>query len=126
MSGTKSLLLDSNIVIYLSQKVITIDSFAVIGDELFISDITYMETLGFPFASVEDKNFMITLLNQFSRVGLTESIIQQTIALKQNYKIKLPDAIIAASAQVRDMRLITRNLKDFEKFSIDVFNPMEK
>ncbi len=126
MSGTKSLLLDSNIVIYLSQKVITIDSFAATGDELFISDITYMETLGFPFASVEDKNFMITLLNQFSRVGLTESIIQQTIAFKQNYKIKLPDAIIAASAQVRDMRLITRNLKDFEKFPIDVFNPMEK
>lgn len=126
MSGTKSLLLDSNIVIYLSQKVITIESFAATDDELFISDITYMETLGFPFASVEDKNFMITLLNQFSRVGLTESIIQQTIALKQNYKIKLPDAIIAASAQVRDMKLITRNLKDFEKFPIDVFNPMEK
>lgn len=123
MNG-RNLLIDSNIIIYLSQKQLTLDAFASINDELFISDITYLETLGFPFVNDADKNFMIELLSQFNRIGLTESIIQATLEMKQNYKIKLPDAIIAATAKVRKMILVTRNIKDFERFDLLISNPM--
>ena len=45
--------------------------------------------------------------------GLTEDIIQQTIRLRQTYRRKLPDAIIAATALVHGLALVTRNITDF-------------
>ena len=44
---------------------------------------------------------------------ITADIIAQTIALRVQHKIKTPDAIIAATALVYDLELITRNLSDF-------------
>jgi predicted nucleic acid-binding protein len=44
---------------------------------------------------------------------LTDQIASKTITLRRQYRVKLPDAIIAASAIVNDTVLITRNLKDF-------------
>ena len=124
MNGRK-LLIDSNIIIYLSQKLLMLDTFIGEDDELFISDITYMETLGFPFANDKDKNYMRLLLNQFKRIALTDAIIEKTVLLKQSRKIKLPDAVIAVTAQVFDLQLITRNTKDFERMNITVTNPMD-
>ena len=124
MNGRK-LLIDSNIIIYLSQKLLMLDTFVRADDELFISDITYMETLGFPFANDKDKNYMRLLLNQFKRIALTDAIVEKTVLLKQSRKIKLPDAVIAVTAQVFDLELITRNIKDFERMNIAVTNPMD-
>lgn len=46
---------------------------------------------------------------------LSESIIQQTILIRQTVRIKIPDAIIAATALVHNQTLVTRNLSDFWK-----------
>lgn len=57
-------------------------------------------------------------------LNLTDTVIQQTIKLRKQHKIKLPDAIIAASAMANDLSLITRNTKDFEKINnLDLVNP---
>ncbi len=45
---------------------------------------------------------------------LTEEIILKTIILRKSRKIKLPDAIIAATALTHNLTLITHNLTDFE------------
>ena len=43
------------------------------------------------------------------------------------YKIKLPDAIIAATALVHNLTLLTRNEKDFSKISnVEITNPWNK
>lgn len=47
-------------------------------------------------------------------LDLDESIILKTIALRRSKRIKTPDAIIAATALVFDMILITHNISDFE------------
>ena len=44
---------------------------------------------------------------------ITADIIAQTIALRVQHKIKTPDALIAATALVYDLELITRNVSDF-------------
>ena len=44
---------------------------------------------------------------------VTADIVAQTIALRVQHRIKTPDAIIAATALVYDLELITRNLSDF-------------
>ena len=45
---------------------------------------------------------------------LTEAIILKTIAIRKSRRIKIPDAIIAATALVNDLTLITHNTSDFE------------
>lgn len=43
-----------------------------------------------------------------------------------DYKIKLPDAIIAATALANNKILVTRNVDDFMKVkSLEIFNPFE-
>ena len=59
-------------------------------------------------------------------IGLDEPIIQQTMRLRQQRRLKLPDAIIAATALVRGLTLITRNVSDFKGISgLAVLNPHE-
>ena len=59
-------------------------------------------------------------------IGLDEPIIQQTMRLRQQRRLKLPDAIIAATALVRGLTLITRNVSDFKGIpGLAVLNPHE-
>jgi predicted nucleic acid-binding protein len=50
-------------------------------------------------------------------MNINEEIIDQTIELRKVYKTKLPDAIIAATALVHGMTLISRNASDFKNIS---------
>jgi predicted nucleic acid-binding protein len=46
---------------------------------------------------------------------LDENVVKQTIAIRKTHKIKLPDAVIAATALVYGLSLISRNEADFKK-----------
>ena len=55
---------------------------------------------------------------------LDEVTTQQTILLRQQHRVKLPDAIIAATAIVHSLPLITRNTSDFQNTAgISIINP---
>lgn len=45
---------------------------------------------------------------------LDESVIKQTIRLRQQHRVKLPDAIIAATALAHSHPLLTRKVSDFQ------------
>lgn len=64
----------------------------------------------------------MTQLREFIKVavilGLDEEVVQQTISLRQNHKLKTPDAIIAATALVHNFTLLSRNLFDFKNISV--------
>lgn len=61
----------------------------------------------------------------FSRlIPLTEAIVEQTISLRKQHKMKVPDAIIAATAITEGLVLFTRNTKDFDHIKgLQVMNP---
>lgn len=64
------------------------------------------------------------LLGGLPTIELTPSIVERTIALRCQHAIKLPDAVIAASALVQGLTLVTRNVKDFERVAgLVVDNP---
>ena len=81
--------------------------------ELNTSIISKIEVLGFNVPEVEE----VKLYNFFSIanvIGLTNEISELTISLRKSVKIKIPDAIIAATAIIHNLTLLTRNLKDFK------------
>ena len=124
MSG-KTFLLDTNIIIHLSYGELNTSDFSSSGDRLCISAITYMEALGYPFKTKEDKSFVKMLCNSFDLFDLTKPIIEKTIEIRKRSKIKLPDAIIAASALVNNAALVTNNVKDFKTIDgISIINPI--
>lgn len=124
MSGRR-LLLDSNIIIYVAKKQLDPEGFIQPEDELFISDISYMETLGFPFSDENEKREIKALLDVLFRFSIEESIVQKVVEIKQQRRIKLPDAIIAATAIIHNCCIVTRNVSDFQNFAgLVVINPM--
>lgn len=84
-----------------------------------------MEALGYPFKTKEDESFVMMLCNSFDLLDLTKPIIEKTIEIRKRSKIKLPDAIIAASALVNNATLVTYNVKDFKMIDrITLIKPM--
>ena len=57
---------------------------------------------------------------------LNQSIKLKTIEIRKKYRLKLPDAIIAASALANNHILITNNVSDFDKiFKLKVIDPFK-
>ncbi|NJK84443.1 MAG: type II toxin-antitoxin system VapC family toxin [Saprospiraceae bacterium] len=58
---------------------------------------------------------------------LESDIKRKTAEIRKAYKIKLPDAIIAATALAYDLTLLTRNVSDFKNIDgINLINPHEQ
>lgn len=94
----------------------------VINNSFNVSVINRIEVLGHESATQELADFM-DLANTHQ---LTQAVEKQTIDLRRQRKIKLPDAIIAATALVHDLTIISRNTKDFQNITgLDCVNPHE-
>lgn len=92
--------------------------------EVLISPIIRIELLSFAGLEKEEEQAIKDLLSQFYSVPLLKEIEEQTIQLKRQYKIKLPDAIIAATALHKDAFLVTRNANDFQGIAgLKIENP---
>ncbi|NUQ25380.1 MAG: type II toxin-antitoxin system VapC family toxin [Saprospiraceae bacterium] len=85
----------------------------VIDQIPFVSVITKIEVLGFS-APLESYGVLLNFFDDAIVFGLTEEVAEKTIELRKQYKIKLPDAIIAATALVNGCTLISRNVTDFK------------
>jgi predicted nucleic acid-binding protein len=89
-----------------------------------ISVITKMETLGFAFKSIAEQNTMETFVYGSNVLIINDEIVDKTIAIRKIKKIKLPDAIIAATALVYGFTLISRNTSDFANIQyLDIVDP---
>ena len=87
---------------------------SIINETTFVSVITRIELLGWQFLSHEDQFLINDFISDSIVFSLEEPIIQKTIALRKTHKLKLPDAMIAATAVTHNLQLLTHNTKDFE------------
>jgi predicted nucleic acid-binding protein len=124
MNGT-DFLIDTNIIIYLTKKRLKTSDFAKKDGNLYISSISYIETLGYSFRSQNEEREVAEFCEMFERIFLTREIERQTILIRKSNKIKLPDAIIAATAMVYSLTLVTHNVDDFKNIQgLKIFNPL--
>ena len=79
--------------------------------EKAVSIITWMEVMvgASPALEAATRGF----LAGFEIVAVGETVAERAVELRRSHRIKLPDAIIWATAQTRGMILVTRNIKDF-------------
>jgi predicted nucleic acid-binding protein len=78
----------------------------------WISRITWIEVMA--GAESEETEIIEAFLRHFSIVELSEDVGRRAAALRvQRRSMKLPDAIIWASAQTSGKILVTRNTRDF-------------
>ena len=123
MNGNNAIL-DSNILIYLSKNELPL-AFLDQFDSLFISVISYMEVLGYTFRDSEEENLVKEIMDLFSVRFIDQQIAEIVIKYRKQQRIKLPDAIIAATAEANGLCLVTRNIDDFKNIDIRILNPFD-
>ena len=105
-------LLDTNILIdYLGGVEAAREEIAR-HDGPLISAITWMEVL----VGAADEGEMARLrwfLSGFGRVAIDDRVSELAVAIRREHRIRLPDAIIWASARSLNGLLVTRNTRDF-------------
>jgi predicted nucleic acid-binding protein len=79
------------------------------------SVITRMEVLGWRGHTEDSRRCARRLLDQLDEIALTSVVVAWVIEIRSQLGIKLPDAIIAASALVENLPLMTRNVEDFKR-----------
>jgi len=107
-------LIDTNVIIDFSEGRLSASArdflSEIIDKQPCISVITKLELLGFSAVSQP----IIDFVEEATVIGLTNEIIAQTINLRKKHKIKLPDAIIAATALVEGATILSHNTRDFQ------------
>ena len=104
MNGNK-FLADTNTFIYLLNRHPVLEP--LLDGEWFFSFIPEIELLGKPGISNQEIKEVKGLLAVCTKALHVDAINELTIQLKQQYKIKLPDALIAATAIYQQLPIIT-------------------
>lgn len=114
MSGN-SIFIDTNIVLYLLSGDDTIAGF--LNDKtVFLSFITELELLGYKEISTEELLKVESLLADSTIIDINSEIKKIVIEIRKSNKIKLPDAIIAATSHYLNIPFMTSD-KDLTRLT---------
>jgi toxin FitB len=117
------ILLDTNIFIYLANG--TVKASILGSNTIAYASITKIEALGYAQITGKEQSLLEELFDACEEIELDERVIQRAIKLRQQTKITLGDAIVAASALVHDCELWTANEKDFAHLeNLSLHNPL--
>ena len=98
--------------------------FAVQAEWAGYSAITRLELFGFPNLTKPEEEKLSELLKYFMEAGIDSRTIDRAITIRNGGRIKVPDAIIAATAILFECSLVTRNTDDFKGIGgLNVVNP---
>ena len=117
-------LADTNALIYLLNG----DScmFPYLQKNLAISIISTMELVSFSGMTETEGQSIRAFINDCKEIALSNEIKEKTIEIRKKYRTKLPNAIIAASAIVNNLPLITadKGFNQIEELNLQVIAPI--
>jgi len=103
---------DTNILIDSLNGVTEADAEYARYERVLISRITWMEVLA--GEKGDDTQLRDFLETHFEIIPLDVAVAETAVQLRRVHHIRLPDAIILATAKVHEAVLVTRNTKDFK------------
>lgn len=110
MNGIKYLL-DTNFILGLLKATPDVLATVTVRDltasSCAYSAVTRMELLGFPNISSDEELLIADRLLKFTYLPISHEVENLAIALRRERKLKLPDALIAATAIHHDLELLT-------------------
>ena len=108
------MLIDSNIVIYSSQeRHARLLQFIYSLPQKSVSIVSYVEALGYHRLVESERQSLEIVFQRCQILPLTDIIARQAVSLRQQRRMGLGDAIIAATAMVHNLTLVTHNTEDF-------------
>ena len=114
---------DTNALIYLLSGDSCMKSY--LASYIGLSVISEIELLSFPGITSSEEQQIRSFIKDCTVLFLTENVKNKTIALRRSYKIKLPDAIIAATAIENNLQLITadKGFKQIAELDLALIEP---
>ena len=117
-------LLDSNILIYASQPGNEFLDEWLEAPGTMYSAISLTEVLGYGGIATEDENLFEAMFAQLAMQPVSVSVLRKAAALRRVRRLKLGDAIIAATALETGSEIVTRNEQDFRGIDgLQIVNP---
>lgn len=122
-------LIDSNIIIYFMNNELPQNSLPkirmILKENFIVSTISNVETLGWYNITEQEQAKLATFLSNATVIYIDKLIEQKAIDIRQHKKMKLGDSIIAATALVNNLTIITRNESDFYGLGLTIYNPFD-
>lgn len=104
--GSLNFLLDTNAVIYLHKGLL---KDPLPPGRMAISFITDIELRSFPGLQSEQEAWLARFLANVQHIGLSHEIKETAIRLRRLYRLRIPDALIAASVTIHGAVLLTND-----------------
>lgn len=119
------ILIDSNIVIYGSQAGYQYLRNFLAAQTISVSKITLVEVLGYHTLKNQEKTKLTQIFSACHLYDIDDPVVQQAITLRQQKKMSIGDAIIAATALHHQLQLVTANETDFNWIpDLQLHNPI--
>jgi predicted nucleic acid-binding protein len=120
------MLLDSNIVIYAAEPNYAAAREFIAKHNPSVSVISKVEVLGYHQLSDQNRRKLESIFQFLPILPLSDHIIERAISLRQTKKMSLGDALIAGTAIVHEMDIVTANVKDFKWIDdLEIINPLQ-
>lgn len=121
------MILDSNIVIYAFEpkyRGSSLEDFLQQG-EFSVSNITRLEVMGYWRNSDAEFRRFELFFDATHVLGVSFEVIERAIQLRRRRSMGLADAMIAATALIHQLPLVTHNIRDFQWISeLELIDPL--
>lgn len=119
------MLLDSNIIIYAAKPEHADLRQFIATHAPAVSIVSYVEVLGYHKLSDLERHHFEAFFKAARVLGITDSIAEEAVKLRQMKRMTLGDALIAGTALAHGLTLVTRNTKDFAWIgSLNLLDPL--
>ena len=120
------MLVDSNILIYAGQPAYPQVRRFIAVHAPAVSGVSYVEVLGYHDLDDEERQYLEAFFRLAHVLPLSQPVLDRAVALRQQRKMSLGDALVAGTALVHGLTLVTRNTEDFQWIEgLSLLNPVD-
>jgi hypothetical protein len=108
------MLVDSNIIIYAAMPEHAALRQFIAEHAPAVSAVSYVEVLGYHRLTAVERDALEAFFVAARILPLSDTVLDQAMQLRQQKKMSLGDALVAGTAVVHGLALVTRNIDDFK------------